>query len=67
MDRHRPVRDGAALRLERDPDDPSDAVAPDQIDAGTRVGVAYAGPDWAGRPWRFTIAGHRSVSGPRPR
>ena len=57
----------SALRLERDPDDPSDAVSPDQIGAGTRVGGAYAGADWAGRPWRFTISDHRSVSGPRPR
>jgi 3-methyladenine DNA glycosylase Mpg len=31
----------------------------------TRIGVAYAGADWADRPWRFTIAGHPSVSGPR--
>jgi DNA-3-methyladenine glycosylase len=58
---------GSALRLEREPNDPSDDVARDRIVADTRVGVGYAGPDWAGRPWRFTIAGHRSVSGPRPR
>ena len=25
------------------------------------------GADWASRAWRFTIAGHRSVSGPRAR
>ena len=31
---------------------------------GPRVGVAYAGEAWAARPWRFAIAGHRSVSGP---
>jgi DNA-3-methyladenine glycosylase len=55
------------LRLERDPADPADTVVPDAIAASTRVGVAYAGPDWAGRAWRFTIAGHRSVSGPRAR
>ncbi len=57
----------AALRLERDPADPADAVPDDQVDASTRVGVAYAGPDWSARPWRFTIAGHPSVSGPRAR
>jgi DNA-3-methyladenine glycosylase len=57
----------APLRLERDPADPADAVAADAIASSSRVGVAYAGPDWAGRAWRFTIAGHRSVSGPRAR
>jgi DNA-3-methyladenine glycosylase len=34
--------------------------------AGPRVGVGYAGPDWADRPWRLSIAGHPSVSRPRP-
>lgn len=57
----------SALRLERDLADPADVVAGDRIRASTRVGVAYAGPDWGGRPWRFTIAGHPSVSGPRAR
>jgi DNA-3-methyladenine glycosylase len=52
------------LRLERDPADPSDSVADADVQASTRVGVAYAGSEWAGRPWRFTIAGHPSVSGP---
>lgn len=55
------------LRLERELADPADAVPDDRVRAGTRVGVAYAGPDWAGRPWRFTIASHPSVSGPRAR
>lgn len=28
--------------------------APDaEVEAGPRVGVAYAGPDWSARPWRF--------------
>ena len=35
----------------------SEAVA-----VGPRVGVGYAGPDWAGRPWRFWLSGNRSVS-----
>jgi DNA-3-methyladenine glycosylase len=35
-----------------------------EIAAGPRVGVAYAGPDWAARPWRFWLRGHRSVSRP---
>lgn len=52
------------LRLERDPDDPADTVAPQQITVGPRVGVAYAGEDWAARPWRFGIAGHWSMSSP---
>jgi DNA-3-methyladenine glycosylase len=25
------------------------------VRATPRVGVAYAGPDWAGKPWRFTF------------
>lgn len=36
-------------------------VAPDDIAAGPRVGVAYAG-EWAERPWRFWLRGHPSVS-----
>ncbi len=48
---------GSGLRLE-----PGDA-APPPIDVSPRIGVAYAGEDWASRPWRFAIAGHRSVSG----
>lgn len=55
------------LRLERDPWDPADRVADARVLATSRVGVAYAGPDWANRPWRFTVAGHPSVSGPRSR
>jgi DNA-3-methyladenine glycosylase len=55
---------GSPLRLERDPADPADIVAAERIVVGARVGVAYAGDDWAARPWRFAIAGHRSVSGP---
>jgi DNA-3-methyladenine glycosylase len=33
---------------------------------GPRVGVAYAGADWAGRPWRFGVRGHPSLSRPFP-
>jgi DNA-3-methyladenine glycosylase len=53
----------AILRLERDPADPADTVPPDSVLTTARIGVAYAGPDWAARPWRFAIAGHPSVSG----
>ena len=28
-------------------------VAEDEIVDGPRVGVDYAGPEWAGKPWRF--------------
>jgi DNA-3-methyladenine glycosylase len=52
------------LRLERDPADPGDTVPPERIAVTARVGVAYAGEDWAARPWRFSIAEHPSVSGP---
>jgi DNA-3-methyladenine glycosylase len=41
-----------ALRLEPWPDgEPSPA-----LEATPRVGVAYAGPGWADRPWRFALA-----------
>ncbi len=33
---------------------------------GPRVGVAYAGPGWADRLWRFGLAGSRSLSRPFP-
>ncbi len=39
-------------------------VTPELVAVSARVGVAYAGEAWAARPWRFAIAGHRSVSGP---
>jgi DNA-3-methyladenine glycosylase len=55
---------GSPLRLERDPRHPLDSVPPDAVAVTARVGVAYAGEDWAGQPWRFAIAGHPSVSGP---
>lgn len=57
----------STLRLARDPADPADVIPAGLVHASTRVGVAYAGPEWAGRPWRFAIAGHPSVSGPRAR
>ena len=47
------------VRLEVDPAGPPDAA---RIVATPRVGVGYAGPEWAGRPWRFALAGHPSVS-----
>jgi DNA-3-methyladenine glycosylase len=58
---------GSPFRLERDLADPLDSVAEEAVVSSPRVGVAYAGDEWAARPWRFAIAGHPSVSGPRPR
>ena len=55
------------LRLERDWSDPADTIADADVVTGPRIGVAYAGPEWARRPWRFSVAGHPSVSGPAPR
>jgi DNA-3-methyladenine glycosylase len=34
------------------------------IVAGARIGVAYAGPGWADRPWRFVLAGTPTASAP---
>jgi DNA-3-methyladenine glycosylase len=55
------------LRLERDPADQMDQVPDERVVVSPRIGVAYAGDDWASRPWRFAIDGHPSVSGRRPR
>jgi DNA-3-methyladenine glycosylase len=55
------------LRLERDVDDAADTVDDRAVQVTPRIGVAYAGPEWASHPWRFAIAGHPSVSGPRAR
>ena len=40
--------------------------ATETVADGPRIGIAYAGEPWASVPWRFAIAGHRSVSGARP-
>jgi len=50
------------LRLERVA---ADAIASQDIVTSPRIGVGYAGAEWAGVPWRFSIASHPSVSGPR--
>ena len=41
------------LRLEPVPDDEGAPI----VRAAQRVGVAYAGPGWADRPWRFLAVG----------
>ena len=38
---------------------------PPVVVATPRVGIDFAGPPWSEVPWRFTIAGHPSLSGPR--
>jgi DNA-3-methyladenine glycosylase len=55
-----------------DPAAPVRLEAPDAGDSVTvvssaRIGVDYAPEPWRSIPWRFAIAGHRSVSVPRRR
>ncbi len=49
-----------SLRLEPRPD----GGEPVGIVTSARVGVAYAGPGWADRPWRFQVARSHSVRDP---
>ena len=53
----------SALRLEP-PSAQDEPVAPAMIVAGPRVGIDYAGAEWAARPWRLHLAGHPAVSRP---
>jgi DNA-3-methyladenine glycosylase len=48
---------GSDLRLEEDPGAP-----PFSIVRTPRIGVAYAGPEWAALPWRLLIEGHPCIS-----
>jgi DNA-3-methyladenine glycosylase len=57
------IRDGW-LWLAADPDGP---LASSRILSGARVGVDYAGPEWAAKPWRFGVAGSTALSKPFPR
>ncbi|MEX1295787.1 MAG: DNA-3-methyladenine glycosylase [Candidatus Limnocylindrales bacterium] len=41
-------------------------VAEVDVVQGPRIGVDYAGPDWASRPWRFGVAGSPALSRPFP-
>ena len=48
-------------------DDPApDELQPTAVVTGPRIGVAYAGPVWAGRSWRFGRADSTSLSRPFP-
>jgi DNA-3-methyladenine glycosylase len=49
---------GQAVHLEPPPaTEPPFAIA-----ISARIGIGFAGPDWANRPWRLTISGNPSVS-----
>jgi len=37
---------------------------PSRIASGPRIGIEYAGPEWASRPWRFGIADSPALSKP---
>jgi DNA-3-methyladenine glycosylase len=59
-----PAEPGSGLHLE----DQGCRVPPRLVTAGPRVGVAYAGPVWSAKPWRFRfdpgrLAGERRVEG----
>jgi DNA-3-methyladenine glycosylase len=57
----------SALRLEAAPEGQPAAggdVPRPEIVAGPRVGITYAGELWASKPWRLSLVGHPSVSGP---
>ena len=41
---------------------PDERVPNLDIQSGPRIGVDYAGPGWADRPWRFWVRGNESVS-----
>lgn len=54
----------ARLRLETE-EAGTRADPPAPIVATPRIGVAYAAEPWTSQPWRLSLAGHPSVSGPR--
>jgi DNA-3-methyladenine glycosylase len=51
----------SALRLEMPVEEHS---TPPAIVATARIGIGYAGEPWTSQPWRLSLAGHPSVSGP---
>jgi DNA-3-methyladenine glycosylase len=50
------------LRIEPAP--AADPARTTTILATPRIGIAYAGEPWTALPWRLSLAGHPSVSGP---
>ena len=46
-------------------EDRGQRLAPEHIVATQRVGIAYAGPEWVAKPWRFYDRRSRFVSKPR--
>jgi DNA-3-methyladenine glycosylase len=51
----------STFRLEEAPDAGAAAAT---IVTTARIGIGYAGEPWASQPWRLSLAGHPSVSGP---
>ena len=43
-------------------EDPGETVPDAAVRASPRVGLAYAGPEAAGRPWRFRLKGSKWTS-----
>jgi len=56
-----PCDPASPRRLEVRPDDET----PPQIVDTPRVGIGFAGEPWVSMPWRLTVAGSPSLSGPR--
>ena len=54
------------LRLAAPGTGPARLEPGEQVVVGPRVGISYAGPEWATRPWRFGIASHAALSRPFP-
>lgn len=52
---------GSALRLEVAGALPAESLA---IRATPRIGIGYAAEPWTSQPWRLSLVGHPSVSGP---
>lgn len=56
---------GSTLRLEAPGADDAGREEPSGVIATPRIGVDHAGEPWVSRPWRFFLAGERSVSNGR--
>jgi DNA-3-methyladenine glycosylase len=56
---------GSPLRLEVPTITAAEPAA--RVVATPRIGIGYAAEPWASQPWRLSLAGHPSVSGPAGR